>query len=168
VHGSIEYVLYVAQSTLYLYARYKYCMCLYTIRVYAQVQYCLCILHRYNILNSVTVSGQANRKFETCAFNHPTLARFSECLRYHGGKPCHLLPLAAPLPSYVSCSRYLDKLSFSSCIPIGMPKHAREEDGEEHSSKRVALIDRLSCLSDELLLRIFSYLPVSSLTRCQR
>ncbi|KAI9776999.1 MAG: hypothetical protein M1839_009143 [Geoglossum umbratile] len=49
-----------------------------------------------------------------------------------------------------------------------MPKRAREEDAEERPSKRAAHLDRLSCLSDELLLRILSYLPTSSLTRCQR
>ncbi|KAH0556418.1 hypothetical protein GP486_005663 [Trichoglossum hirsutum] len=49
-----------------------------------------------------------------------------------------------------------------------MPKHLREEDGEEYPSKRVTYPDRLSSLSDELLLRILSYLPTSSLTRCQR
>ncbi|KAI9774954.1 MAG: hypothetical protein M1840_000170 [Geoglossum simile] len=37
-----------------------------------------------------------------------------------------------------------------------MPKHAREGDGEEQSLKRVALLDQLSGLSDELLLRILS------------
>ena len=50
-------------------------------------------------------------------------------------------------------------------------KRSREEgDDSQHPAKvrRVAKIDRLSQLSDELLVRILSYLPVSSLLTSQR
>lgn len=50
-------------------------------------------------------------------------------------------------------------------------KRLREVDDEvEHPAKvrRVAKVDRLSNLSDELLVRILSFLPVSSLLTSQR
>jgi hypothetical protein len=52
-------------------------------------------------------------------------------------------------------------------------KRVREDcDGydEEHPTKvrRVIKIDRLSKLSDELLVRILSFVPVDSLLVCQR
>ena len=53
-----------------------------------------------------------------------------------------------------------------------MSKRAREEDGLEDSpaSKRMRLssVDRLSKLSDELILRVLGSLPVSQLVVCQR
>jgi hypothetical protein len=50
-------------------------------------------------------------------------------------------------------------------------KRAREDcDGEEHPAKvrRLANTDQLSKLSDELLVRILSFVPVTSLLVCQR
>lgn len=50
-------------------------------------------------------------------------------------------------------------------------KRSREvDDGAEHPAKvrRIANIDRLSKLSDELLIRILSFLPVSGLLTSQR
>lgn len=50
-------------------------------------------------------------------------------------------------------------------------KRSREEDDDgEHASKvrRVSKVDRLSRLSDELLVRILSFVPVASLLTCQR
>jgi hypothetical protein len=50
-------------------------------------------------------------------------------------------------------------------------KRSREADNEvEHPAKvrRVVKVDRLSELSDELLVRILSFLPVSSLLISQR
>ncbi|KAF2129108.1 hypothetical protein P153DRAFT_292180 [Dothidotthia symphoricarpi CBS 119687] len=50
-------------------------------------------------------------------------------------------------------------------------KRSREEgDDGEHASKvrRVSRVDRLSKLSDELLVRILSFIPVASLLICQR
>lgn len=45
-------------------------------------------------------------------------------------------------------------------------------DHYKQSTKRlkisVVTIDRLSSLSDELILRVFSFLPISDLNRCQR
>ena len=52
-----------------------------------------------------------------------------------------------------------------------MPKHAREDDvDDQRSSKQPRLEnpDRLSLLSDELLLRTLSFLSVSDLVSCQR
>jgi len=50
-------------------------------------------------------------------------------------------------------------------------KRAREDyDGERPAAKvrRVGKLDRLSKLSDELLVRILSFVPVTSLLVCQR
>jgi hypothetical protein len=50
-------------------------------------------------------------------------------------------------------------------------KRAREDcDGEYPAPKlrRVAKVDRLSRLSDELLLRVLYFVPVDSLLLCQR
>ena len=53
-----------------------------------------------------------------------------------------------------------------------MGKRARTEDGidRERPTKhlRASSLDRLSRLSDELILRVLSYLPVSQLVVCQR
>ncbi len=52
-----------------------------------------------------------------------------------------------------------------------MPKRSREEDVEDHRSSkqpRLSNPDRLSLLSDELLLRTLSFLSVSDLVSCQR
>lgn len=52
-----------------------------------------------------------------------------------------------------------------------MPKRSREEDVDAiRSVKRLRTNhpDRLSLLSDELLLRTLSHLPVPDLARCQR
>lgn len=52
-----------------------------------------------------------------------------------------------------------------------MPKRLREEDvDDQRSSKQPRLEnpDRLSLLSDELLLRTLSFLSVSDLVSCQR
>ncbi|KAK3670892.1 hypothetical protein LTR78_009170 [Recurvomyces mirabilis] len=54
-----------------------------------------------------------------------------------------------------------------------MAKRSRDEDAvreEERSPKRArpSTVDRLSELSDELILRVLSYLPVSQLTVCER
>ena len=52
-----------------------------------------------------------------------------------------------------------------------MPKHAREDDvDDQRSSKQLRLEkpDRLSLLSDELLLRTLSFLSVTDLVSCQR
>lgn len=53
-----------------------------------------------------------------------------------------------------------------------MVKRPREDDApaEEVSSKRLrpSSVDRLSRLSDELILRVLSYLPISNLVICQR
>jgi hypothetical protein len=51
-----------------------------------------------------------------------------------------------------------------------MKRSREEEDGPEHPAKvrRVSNSDRLSRLSDELLVRILSFLPVSSLVTSQR
>lgn len=51
-----------------------------------------------------------------------------------------------------------------------MGKREREVIEEEVSKKRRRLGtgDRLSALSDELLLVLLSYLPVTDLTRCER
>lgn len=53
-----------------------------------------------------------------------------------------------------------------------MVKRARQEDDAAGSpaTKRVrpSSVDRLSRLSDELVLRVLSYLPVSQLVICQR
>ena len=54
---------------------------------------------------------------------------------------------------------------------IAMPKHPREECvDDQRSSKQPRLEDpdRLSLLSDELLLRTLSFLSVSDLVSCQR
>lgn len=50
-------------------------------------------------------------------------------------------------------------------------KRVREDyDGETHPAKvrRVIKLDRLSKLSDELLVRILSFVPVDTLLVCQR
>jgi hypothetical protein len=53
-----------------------------------------------------------------------------------------------------------------------MGKRAREGEAEsnDRSSKRMkpSATDRLSKLSDELILRVLSFLPVSQLVICQR
>ena len=52
-----------------------------------------------------------------------------------------------------------------------MPKHAREDNlDDQRSSKqpRLERLDRLSLLSDELLLRTLSFLSVADLVSCQR
>ena len=52
-----------------------------------------------------------------------------------------------------------------------MPKRAREEDTEGRpfsKQPRLENPDRLSLLSDELLLRTLSFLAVSDLVSCQR
>ena len=56
-----------------------------------------------------------------------------------------------------------------------MVKRARSEEDDEgrqqpkrQQQRHPSSIDRLSSLSDELLLRILSNLPVSTLTLCQR
>ena len=51
-----------------------------------------------------------------------------------------------------------------------MVKRDREELGDAGSNKRLryAPRDRLSALSDELLLVLLSYLPVHDLTRCEQ
>lgn len=49
-------------------------------------------------------------------------------------------------------------------------KYAEEEEEVGRSKKRLqyAAQDRLSALSDELLLRTLSFLPIQTLTTCQR
>ena len=54
-----------------------------------------------------------------------------------------------------------------------MPKRRRDSESEEtftpsKRSRAYYAADRLSFLSDELVLRILSYLSVSSLAKCQR
>jgi hypothetical protein len=53
-----------------------------------------------------------------------------------------------------------------------MSKRVRDEDVLEDApaSKRIrpSSVDRLSKLSDELILRVLSYLPVSQLVVCER
>ena len=51
-----------------------------------------------------------------------------------------------------------------------MKRSREEDDDDQHPAKarRVAKGDRLSMLSDELLIRILSFLPVSSLLTSQR
>ena len=52
-----------------------------------------------------------------------------------------------------------------------MPKRLRDDEYDEdesRSAKRLRTTDRLSLLSDELLLRTLSFLSVSDLTLCQR
>ena len=53
-----------------------------------------------------------------------------------------------------------------------MSKRLREEDSlnDAPAEKRArpSSVDRLSKLSDELILRVLSYLPVSNLVVCQR
>lgn len=53
-----------------------------------------------------------------------------------------------------------------------MAKRGREHEGSdfERNTKRIKplKVDRLSRLSDELTLRVLSYLPVSDLLMCQR
>jgi hypothetical protein len=66
----------------------------------------------------------------------------------------------------------LPYLPLFNVLPFTM-KRAREDcDGcdEEHPAKvrRVIKIDTLSKLSDELLVRILSFVPVDSLLVCQR
>lgn len=55
-------------------------------------------------------------------------------------------------------------------IYLVMKRSCEEGDEVEHSTKvrRVVKVDRLSRLSDELLVRILSFLPVSSLLTSQR
>lgn len=56
-------------------------------------------------------------------------------------------------------------------IPVMGKRHA-EEDADDHERckkrRRPNTLDRLSLLSDELLLRILSFLSVSELVLCQR
>lgn len=55
-----------------------------------------------------------------------------------------------------------------------MPKRdceaAELDDDDQHEAKRARAtnVDGFSRLSDELILRILSYLPVTELVRCQR
>ena len=52
-----------------------------------------------------------------------------------------------------------------------MPKHAREDDLDDQRPRKQPCLenpDRLSLLSDELLLRTLSFLSVSDLVSCQR
>lgn len=52
-----------------------------------------------------------------------------------------------------------------------MPKRSRDEAGDAPSvAKRLRpnTTDRFSVLSDELLLRILSFLPISDLVLCER
>lgn len=62
------------------------------------------------------------------------------------------------------------QLAFAAKTRQSVMKRLREvEDDFEHPAKvrRIANIDRLSKLSDELLIRILSFLPVSSLLTSQ-
>lgn len=55
-----------------------------------------------------------------------------------------------------------------------MSKRRRDSDESDASTRKrrrdssAGSIDRLSCLSNELLLHILSFLPISSLSVCQR
>lgn len=53
---------------------------------------------------------------------------------------------------------------------LSMPKRSPDRDIDEYCAKRLRLHppDRLSSLSDELILRTLSYLPVSELLICER
>ncbi|KAI9880461.1 MAG: hypothetical protein M1830_002813 [Pleopsidium flavum] len=65
-------------------------------------------------------------------------------------------------------------MRFSTLIstsPAGMPKRGRSDvSHEDQPPKRIRYrhSDRISALSDELVLRVLSHLPVSTLTLCQR
>lgn len=51
-----------------------------------------------------------------------------------------------------------------------MPKRSLDRDTDEHQAKRLRsnAPDRLSSLSDELILKAFSFLPISELVNCER
>lgn len=51
-----------------------------------------------------------------------------------------------------------------------MKRGRDEDDAGEHSAKihRISKIDNLSKLSDELLVRVLSFVPVPALLICQR
>lgn len=75
----------------------------------------------------------------------------------------------------ISCLAPLDLLRGTVCListahHLVMKRSREVEDEVQHPAKvrRVANVDRLSGLSDELLIRILSFLPVSSLLTCQR
>lgn len=53
---------------------------------------------------------------------------------------------------------------------LSMPKRSPDRDVEDNHAKRPCLHppDRLSSLSDELILRTLSFLPVSELVVCER
>lgn len=67
----------------------------------------------------------------------------------------------------IKVRRFAHKTSSS---PV-MAKRAREKsdvDGREEKRQRSSSVDRFSGLSDELILRVFSCLPVSQLVVCER
>jgi hypothetical protein len=59
-----------------------------------------------------------------------------------------------------------------SSLSVSLAKRKRDDDNDGQSFKRVRIpsenVDRLSRLSDELILRVFSCLPISDLNTCQR
>lgn len=67
-------------------------------------------------------------------------------------------------------ARYSDLVLFRCCFEKKMVKRNHEESEDAGSNKRLRCHprDRLSALSDELLLVLLSYLPVHDLTRCEQ
>jgi hypothetical protein len=59
-----------------------------------------------------------------------------------------------------------------SSLSVSLAKRKRDNDNGGNPAKRVRIpsedVDRLSRLSDELILRVFSCLPISDLNTCQR
>lgn len=67
--------------------------------------------------------------------------------------------------------RHANTLKASGSTKVATMKRSREEEShDEHPAKvrRLSRPDRLSRLSDELLVRILSFVPVPSLLVCQR
>ena len=81
------------------------------------------------------------------------------------GTRSHAATLSIPDPTL-----FRGTLTVATIHHLVMKRSRAEEDDVEHPAKvrRVSNPDRLSKLSDELLVRILSFLPVSSLLTSQR